>query len=385
MTAPPLEDCAAPDSRLRVCLLVDTLGLDAGTERQVAETAKRLDPTRIDVHVCCLEPSSQLEALRSVCSTALFPSTKFNSPAGIRQARRLREYLDKHRIQIVHAYMNKTALFAVVTSLFSDRIVVTSRLNIGYWYTPALTVRFRVLNLGTTRIMANSEEAKRIAIAAEHMPAGMVEVIYQGVDMNEFRPGRGDPRVADTLGIPPRSRVAGVVANLRPVKDLPLFLHAAKLVAARFPDVSFLIAGSGELYSELVELAATLGIRDRVFFTKGEGRVIDYLARMSIGCLTSLSEGFSNAIMEYMAMGLPVVATAVGGNSEAIVDGETGFLVRARTSEAFAAPLIQLLENEDLMRKMGQRGLERCTEHFEIGKTIRSLEDFYFSLVASGR
>src|SRR6516165_7434542 len=106
MTAPPLEDCAAPDSRLRVCLLVDTLGLDAGTERQVAETAKRLDPTRIDVHVCCLKPSSQLEALRSVCSTALFPSTKFNSPAGIRQARRLREYLDKHRIQIVHAYMN---------------------------------------------------------------------------------------------------------------------------------------------------------------------------------------------------------------------------------------------------------------------------------------
>jgi glycosyltransferase involved in cell wall biosynthesis len=364
-------------------LLVDTVGWDAGTERQVAETARRLDPSRLDVHVCCLESSPQLESLKSVCHTAVFPTAKFNSVHGLQQAVRLREYLNRNGIRIVHAYMNKTALFAVFAGALSNRIVVTSRLNIGYWYTPALKLQFRALNLATTHVMANSEEAKRIAVETERMDPEMVSVIYQGVDMKVFRPGLGNPAAADALGIPPSSRVVGIVSNLRPVKDLPLFLRAARLIAQRVPDAVFLLAGRGELYAELVALAQELGIGDRVFFTKGEGRIVDYLSRMSIGCLTSFSEGFSNAVMEYMALGLPVVATAVGGNMEAIADGETGFLVRERSPEAFAEPVIRVLEDEPLRSDMGRRGLMRCTENFEIGKTIRTLEDFYFSLVNS--
>jgi len=383
MLAQAAPIAAARSSRLGVCLLVDTVGWDAGTERQVAETARRLDASRLDVHVCCLESSPQLEALKSVCHTAVFPTTKFNSVVGLRQALRLREYLERHSVRIVHAYMNKTALFAVFAGALSNRIVVTSRLNIGYWYTPALKLQFRALNLATRQIMANSEEAKRIAVETEYIDPKMVSVIYQGVDMNLFRPGLGNAAACHALGIPPSSRVVGIVANLRPVKDLPLFLRAARLVAQRVSDAVFLLAGRGELYEELLALACELGIQDRVFFTKGEGKIVDYLARMSIGCLTSLSEGFSNSVMEYMAMSLPVVATAVGGNLEAIADGETGFLVRERSPEAFAEPVIRLLEDESLRSEMGRRGLLRCADNFEIRKTIRSLEDFYFSLVTS--
>lgn len=376
---------AAPEpstrSKISVCLLVDTVGWYAGTERQVAETARRLDASRFDVHVCCLEDSPQLQALRSVCKVAVFPTDKFNSLNGVTQARRLRQYFDEQRVQIVHAYMNKTALFAVASCMFSNRIVVTSRLNIGYWYNRANTLQFKLMNLATDHIMANSEEAKRIAVKTENLPESRVSVVYQGVDMEVFRPGLGDPRAADALGIPREARVVGSVANLRPVKDIPLFLRGAALVAKQVPDAVFLLVGSGELYDELVKLSEDLGIRDRVFFTQGQGKVIDYLARMSVGCLTSLSEGFSNAIMEYMAVGLPIVATAVGGNGEAIAEGETGYLVRERTPEALAGPIIRLLQNEELRAGMGRRGLERCRENFEIGITIRSLEDFYVSLL----
>jgi glycosyltransferase involved in cell wall biosynthesis len=260
--------------------------------------------------------------------------------------------------------------------------VVTSRLNIGYWYTPGLKLQFRLLNLATDHIMANSHEAKRIAVDTEKIDENRISVVYQGVDMNVFRPGIGDPKTCEELGIAPELRVVGMVANLRPVKDVPLFLRAAAIVAQKFTDVAFLLVGSGELYDELKQLAQNLGIADRVFFTQGEGKVIDYLSRMSIGCLTSHSEGFSNAVMEYMATALPVVATAVGGNKEAIADGETGYLVYDRTPEAFAEPLLRLLENEPLRQQMGERGFQRCAENFEIGKTIRSLEDFYSSLVA---
>ena len=174
----------------------------------------------------------------------------------------------------------------------------------------------------------------------------------------------------------------GIVANLRPVKDHELFLRAAKIVAGEIEDAVFLLVGRGGLYQQLCDLASELGIRERVFFTQGEGNVMDYLVRMSIGCLTSFSEGFSNAIMEYMAAGLPSVAIDVGGNRDAIIDGETGYLVQERSPEAFARPLIELLRNEPLRASMGDKGFQRCVENFEVGKTIGQLEEFYESLVS---
>ena len=370
-------------SRISVCLLSDTVGLDAGTERQVVETAKRLDKSRFDVHVICLEDSPQLRSLEGVCNIAVFPTASVNSWSGLTQMRRFRHYLREHRIQISHAYMNKTGLFAVLTSLGSDRIVITSRLNTGYWYTPKMKLQFRLMNLRTNAMMANSIEAKRIADETEGLAPDRVRVVYQGVDMTKFSRGLGDPRACDALGIPQNARVVGIVANLRPVKDHALFLQAAKIVADQIDDVAFLLAGRGELYQELCDLSSQLGIRNRVFFTQGEGKVMDCLARMSIGCLTSISEGFSNAIMEYMAAGLPAVAIDVGGNRDAIIEGETGYLVKERSPEAFAKPLIELLRDEGLRARMGEKGYERCVENFEVGKTIGQLEEFYESLLAA--
>jgi len=373
---------ASPGERIRVVLLSDTVGLDAGTERQVVETAKRLHKDRFDVHVCCLEDSPQLQGLRGICRTAVFPTLSANSWSGFVQANRFRSYLRQHQVQIVHAYMNKTGVFAIMSSLGTKRIVITSRLNTGYWYTPTFRRMFQLMNLRTDGIMANSQEAKRIAVETEGLKPDDVVVVYQGVDMSKFSVGLGDASARTRLGIPPTSRVVGIVANLRPVKDHKLFLRAAQLVAKEVNDVAFLLAGRGELYQELRDFSAELGIGDRVFFTQGEGNVMDWLAGMSIGCLTSISEGFSNAIMEYMAAGLPVVAINVGGNRDAIVDGETGFLVPERTPEAFAKPLIELLRNEKLRATMGAKGFQRCTELFEVGKTIGQLEDFYESLMA---
>lgn len=368
--------------KIAVALLSDTVGLDAGTERQVVETAKRLDKDCFDVHVVCLEDSPQLRSLPAPCHTAVFPTRSVNSRQGLRQVMAFRKYADAHGIQIAHGYMNKTSLFAVLSSLGTNRIAITSRLNTGYWYTPSLRTMFRMMNRRSDGIMANSLEAKRIAVETEGLDPDRVKVVYQGVDMTKFSRGLGDVAAAERLGIARNARVVGITANLRPVKDHALFLRAAKIVADEVPDVAFLLVGRGELYDELRGLAAQLGIGDRVFFTLGEGNVMDYLARMSVGCLTSFSEGFSNAIMEYMAAGMPVVAIDVGGNRDAIIDGETGFLVPERSPEAFAKPIIRLLRDESLRLKVGGAGFERCTENFEVQKTIGQLEAYYESLLA---
>jgi glycosyltransferase involved in cell wall biosynthesis len=362
--------------RPAVALVVDQVTHDAGTERQVAETIRRLDHSQFDVHLICFEDSPRYRALAALCQARLFPFRTIYSPDGMRCISQFRRYLQEHRVDLVMTYMMKSAWFSVLAVMpgFAGKLI-TCRLSMGYWHTPKQLLYMRFLNRFTDRWVTNSEGARRITVEAEKVPAELVDVVYQGVDMEVFSPSQARPGACRALGIPEGARVVGIVANLRPVKDHELFLRAAALVAARVPDVAFLIAGRGELQESLELLATQLGIRGRVFFTHGEGRVVDYLAEMSVGCLTSHSEGFSNAILEYMAMGLPVVATDVGGNREAI--GDAGFLVGERTPEAFAAPVIRLLEDEPFRISMGQRAMERCRERFELDLTIRKLEDYF--------
>ena len=370
--------------RPRVCLMLDTVGVDAGTERLVSETAKQLDPSKVDVHLICLEDSARFREMSRYCKTALFPATSLNSWNGLRQIRAFRRYLKEMRIDVMHSFMTKSAILGVASFAHSRcKAMVTSRLGID-WYTPALTNFFRYyMNPRTTRIFANSEGVKNFVIHQEHAPPEQVDVFYQGVDTVRFSPQSGDLSVPAALGIPPDAKVAGIVANYRPVKDHALFLRAAKLVADQVPDAAFVLVGAGDLYAELQRLAAELGISQRVFFSNGRGEVTDYLRRMSLAALSSESEGFSNAILEYMASGLPVVATDVGGNGEAIQHGSTGYLVKSRDPAAFAAPMTELLQNESLRQEMGQRSLERCRTLFSMDAYIHRLESYYRELAQS--
>src|SRR6201999_1618620 len=127
--------------------------------------------------------------------------------------------------------------------------------------------------------------------------------------------------------VEPRLRYITIVANLRhPVKDHPTFLRAAQQVHAAFPAARFVLAGEGELTGAMQDLAAQLGITDQTFFIGRCARVAELLAASDACVLSSIAEGFSNSILEYMAASRPVVVTDVGGAREAVVDGETGYL-----------------------------------------------------------
>lgn len=368
--------------RVRVALVVDQVTHDAGTERQVAETIRRMNHQAFDAHLICLEDSPRFRELSRLAKGQLYPFERIYSPAGLRAIVQFRRYLVEHRIEVALAYMLKTGWLTVLASqgIPSTR-AVTTRLSMGYWFTPTNLVGARLMNRLSHRVMVNAEVVRQFTAREERLRPEKMDVIYQGVDMEKFSPEQARPEVCESLGIPRGSLLVTIVGNFRPVKDHVLFLRSAALVASRVPNARFLMAGRGELQPSLEALASELGIRERVFFTNGEGRVVDYLGGTAVGCLSSQSEGFSNAILEYMAMGLPVVATDVGGNAEAL--GDTGFLVQERTPEAFAAPVIQLLEDAALRADMGARARARCRARFEIGLTIRELEN-YLRKIARG-
>ncbi len=372
---------------MSVAICIDSVAADAGTEKYVVEIVRRLDRARFDLHLCCLEDSPQLKDLASCCSTQVFPARSLYRPNGVWQVRKLRHYFRQHGIEVVHTFMPKATAFGVLAARRSGcRAVIASRRNMGYWHTPFTRCLFRYLNRHTTRILANSERVKEHVVQAEGVSPEHIDVLYNGVDMAPYEPGRSDPSAALSLGILADAPVVGVVANYRAVKGLDLFLNAAQIVARQVPAVVFLLVGQGPLREELGRQAQELGIAGRVFFTGGKGAVPDYLGRMSVACLSSHSEGFSNALLEYMAAGVPAVATDAGGNAEAIEHGRTGFVVAGRDPDKFAARVIELLENEDQRAGMARQSRERCRERFEIGEAMRRLAGYYEALVerASG-
>ena len=157
-------------------------------------------------------------------------------------------------------------------------------------------------------------------------------------------------------------------------------------MAKQFPEARFLIVGSSyfdpSYKPKLEKLAVDLNLSERVIFTGERSDVADILQEANLAVLPSLSEGFSNSLLEAMAAALPVVATDVGGNPEIVQEGKTGFLVPACDPEALSQAMIRVLESSELAHRFGHAGYERVSRNFSLASTVRQTEDLYTNLLA---
>jgi glycosyltransferase involved in cell wall biosynthesis len=370
--------------RIRILFAIDSVNAEAGTENQVAALIRGIDRQRFEVYMAGLEETNSSKAIALQAPALIYPMIRVFSLKGLRHIFQLRSEINRLQIDIVHTFVIRSTILGVLAARGSTcKTVLTSRRNLGDSYTRLNLFVFRLLNHLTSRVVANSEAAKLAAITVEGLPASKIDVLYNGVDLAQFS-GMGDRTSLDRMGIPRKARIVGIVANYRPVKDLPMFLRAASLIAARHDDAVFLLVGTGSLGQSLQDLAEQLGILGKVFFTDGAGSVPGYLPFLEVGCLSSLREGFSNAILEYMAAGLAVVATDVGGNREAVVEGVTGFLTPAGDEKAFAQGVISLLDDNDLRKTMGKTGRARCEKYFSMEACVGEHERYYESLLKEG-
>jgi glycosyltransferase involved in cell wall biosynthesis len=369
---------------IRVLWVADTVAHNAGTERQIMEIGRRMDPRKFELHLATFE-DDQPAAAAEIFDHTIFPLISVWTAQGARQVLRMASMIRSKKISIVHGFMHKASIVGTLAGkLGGAPIILTSRRDLGYYQTPRSLAVLRLLNPLATRITANCEAARLAASQLEKVDLAKIDVLYNGVDLHAFR-NSNHASAEPAVPVPADGKVVGIVANYRPVKDLPLFLKAAAVVASEEPETVFLLVGTGTMEPELKELARSLRIADRTIFTCGRGAVPAYLHRMSVACLSSASEGLSNSILEYMAAGLPVVATDAGGNRELIVDGRTGFLVRERTPHAFAAPILRLLRDGGMRSAFGRAGLERCQEMFEMSVAVQNTQKYYEELIANVR
>ena len=239
----------------------------------------------------------------------------------------------------------------------------------------------RLLDPWTDAFVAVSQ-VQRAFYAEIGLAEKQIAVIHNGIDMERFDTSEGVRQAArQALGLPPEMPVVGMVANFSPIKRHDVLLRALVKMREMLPDVRCLLVGDGPLRAAMEKTAQRLGLSGAVSFLGSRPDVPDLLPALDVFCLASDSESFSNAIVEAMAAGKPVVATDCGGPREIVVEGETGFLVPTGQPSALAEKVSFLLRNPALAQQMGQAGRRRAVGCFSLEQMVAARETLFIRLL----
>jgi L-malate glycosyltransferase len=372
----------------RVLQLIDSL-YAAGSERQAAQIAQSLkESSRYQVFVACMRPKGNLAGeLRQMGFSEIpsFPITSFYDRSMVKQLSRFARFLRERRIDIVHTHDFYTNVFGMIGAWLARAPArIASRRETTGVRTPAQKfVERRAYRLAHA-IVTNAEAVSE-SLIEEGAPRDKIVTIYNSLNRERVTPRFDHNGTFEKFKLPPNGhcRFVTIVANLTfPVKDYPTFLRAAQRVRQAIPEARFIVVGDGPLKGETSALAERLGLGADVFFTGRCEQVADLLAISDVCVLSSMAEGFSNSILEYMGASRPVVATNVGGAREAIIEGETGYLAPPGDYETMAARITELLRNPERARSMGRRGRQIVEQKFSPAAQLAKTEQLYDRLLA---
>ncbi|MDW5267507.1 MULTISPECIES: glycosyltransferase family 4 protein [Acidobacteriaceae] len=353
------EDAGLP----HVLLVVDQFSRNLGGGERIALKLAALLPHygyRASILTFSADPATTaFEA--APCPVYLLPLQRTYDLRAFKGALALRRFLKQQKIQIVQTFFESSDIWGgFVTKFLSKAKLIWSRRDMGILRTPKHEVAYRLMAGLPDAVFAVSELVRQHCIEVDRINPDRVQTIYNGLDLADWEASLQSAPLRDKL-------LVTTVGNIRHVKGHDVFIKAAAVIAPRFPDIYFSIAGGvldPAYFEELQALVHDLNLGDRFHFAGSITDLREHLSGADIFVLPSRSEGFSNAIVEAMAASLPVVATNVGGNAEAVQHGVSGFIVPAEDPDALAAAITQLLADPVKAKGMGIAGRQRVAEKF---------------------
>ncbi len=378
------DEGAKHSSLPHVLLVVDQFPRSLGGGERIVLRLAALLPQygyRVSILTFFIHPESSVLVTPPFCPVYTLPLTRTYDLTALRAAFELRAFLRRQKVQIVQTFFESSDIWAgLVVKTLSKARLVWSRRDMGILRSRKHSVSYRLMAGVPDRVFAVSEQVRRHSIEVDRIDAARVETIYNGLDLVDS-PVAVKP--AKALG----ESLIATVGNVRQVKGHDVFIKAAAVVAKRFPLASFSVAGEvlePEYFAGLQRLVQDLGLSERFQFVGGVTNIPKHLSTAEIFVLPSRSEGFSNAIIEAMAESLPVVATDVGGNAEAVKDGKSGFIVPPEDSEALAEAISKLLADPLRAAEMGAAGKALVAEKFTTHAMMSRIAKAYADLLAVG-
>jgi glycosyltransferase involved in cell wall biosynthesis len=345
-----------------------TGNLGGGTGNHFLDMVKHWDKRKWSTTIVTQVPTSSRVA--SDIEVLVFPKRRWHERLVIGHWRRfsyLRKLVLKTRPDVLHTYFYWPIMYGRWLKQLGDiRVLIENREDEGLGWNKLDYSLLRLTSSLPDRVICVSEAVRQVALEKEAVEPRRTTVLHNGV-MPTQGTASSPSETRRELGIPEDALVVGMVANFnRPVKGVSYFIDAVPLILQAVPNSRFLILGRGKEEGALRTRAKALGVENCVIFAGFREDVDRYYEAMDVSALTSLSEGLSLTLLESMNHGLPVVVTRVGGNSEVVVHGETGFLVSPRDVPEFAAKVIQLLLDPRFRDRLGKAARTQIETHFQL-------------------
>jgi glycosyltransferase involved in cell wall biosynthesis len=374
---------------MRVLILIDHVNLGGGGERLAVQIAARLDRRRFATTLCATrwDPDEASEPAVAPALAALqaadvdFLGLQRHSTFGLGAWSRLASELRRRRIEVLHAHkFGSNAWGTLIGRLARVPVVIAHEHTWSYegWRLRRLLDRHLIAR-GADALLAVSREDARRMVAVEGIDPRDVLVVPNGIPP----PLASHGDVRRELGIPPDAPVIGSVARLSRQKAPEVLVRSAALLAPQFPGLRVLMAGEDDSGGRVRALVNELGVADVVMLLGPRVDVPAVLEAVDLAVSSSDWEGSPLAVMEYMAAGLPIVATAVGGVPDLIEPEVHGLLVPRGDPEGLAAAAARLLRDRETARGMGERARQRQRREFALDAMVERLERLYIGLSAA--
>ncbi len=381
--------------KMTVLFIIDVLFREGGTEVHLFNLVNGLDPARFRPIVVPLFPadSPMIERMRAA-GIMVHPLLlkRVYGVSAVRVAYRLVSLMKRHKVDIVQTYhFMSDVLGSLTATLAGVPLVVCNRRDKGF---NERSLHRRVRRFITPLIdytVCVSEDLRAQLLATERMRADRVITLYNGVQPNPVLSAASRQAKLKELGLSENRPIIGSVMNLRPIKGARYLVEAAAMVLKKHPQAQFVIVGGAaerlpamEHYVKpIVEFVKQNEMSESLHFTGNRTDVAELLLLFDIFVLPSLSEGFSNALIEAMRAGNSIVATKVGGNPEALDHGENGLLVPPANAEALGRALMTLLENPLHAKQLGERARRKAASRFTVGAMVQDYQRLYQRLWAA--
>lgn len=379
---------------IRLLLLTDTtVASTGGSERFLRNLIAGLPADRYRITLVQLGafsgPEAHLRILAGGPPVRIinWPVGRVYGAGGWRAMARLRQLLRTERFDIVQSQHEKSDLLnALVRGQPSPPLRLSNRRDMGFKKNWRLRTLFRLVNHRYDGVIAPAPEILSVLASHEGLPAHSMFWIANGVDTQRYRPSPEHlcRECRDALGLSPEHIAFACVASFYPVKCHDMLLEAFARVHRSQPNARLLLIGQGGLQEQLEARARALGIHAAVDFLGARNDIDRLLPAMDVAVLTSSSEGMSNALLEAMACGLPVVATAVGGNRQLVRHEGNGLQVPVGDSHATAEAMLRLAGSPLLRQKMSRHSRERVERDFSLANMVQSYDALYRRLLGCG-